>query len=300
MKRAVAILLAIIAGLVALYCGNFPAVRFVAAYLTPIRFYGKVIDQYGAPVPDAEVTVSANSTPFGNGTKRTLRTDAAGLFEVWGMHGISLGVSVSKAGYYHVLPSEGKPGSERGDDYFDTGNGKVAHPDKAKPVILFLYKAGDTEPLEVLHSPSMNLPNGTPVTLDMSFNDLGKRHPCVFRITAWADAEHKDKMGNYDWRVEIRPVDGEIQPRAGHFDFIAPETGYHEVETIVMSADLPHTWSDVIKRDFFVHFRDGTYARIELSIGSPPHGSVEVSGFLNYKPGSRNLEAYTGNILYHR
>lgn len=74
--------------------------KFIAVFNTPITFYGKVIDQYGEPVPQADVRLSANDEPLGGPTSEYVRkTDVNGLFSIDGIVGLTLAVAVSKPGY---------------------------------------------------------------------------------------------------------------------------------------------------------------------------------------------------------
>jgi uncharacterized GH25 family protein len=54
-------------------------------------FYGKVIDQYGHPVTEANVSAEINLT-FGRGGTQKTQTDANGLFQFTGLRGRSLRV----------------------------------------------------------------------------------------------------------------------------------------------------------------------------------------------------------------
>ena len=58
------------------------SVEFAAAHLTPILFYGKAVDQNGAPIPDATVTYRANNIPWGGGARSQMKTDASGEFQI--------------------------------------------------------------------------------------------------------------------------------------------------------------------------------------------------------------------------
>ena len=76
-------------------------------YATPITFYGNVIDQHGDPVPNAEVhfyvQAGIKDSPPIKGT-----TDQAGNFSITQIHGIALGVGVSKPGYRQLPPQNNK------------------------------------------------------------------------------------------------------------------------------------------------------------------------------------------------
>ena len=72
-----------------------------------VVLYGKVIDQFGAPVANANV---AGSIQVNNGTrvgtdKVALATDANGMFTVSGYRGKALGIWVTKKGYVMATTS---------------------------------------------------------------------------------------------------------------------------------------------------------------------------------------------------
>jgi len=211
--------------------------KLTALLSTPITFYGKVIDQYGAPVPQAAVVAVANDHLSELGTERTMKSDAAGLFTITGMHGLALGVDVSKSGYYRVNPEDGRPGSTRGVSYADQGGGRIYHPEENNPMVFALYKHGEIEPLDGLKSSWTTLQNGASIILDLTQEEPARKRKV--KVTAWSDDIKKNKEGVYDWRYEIQPVEGKIQRSAGKFDFIAPEAGYHPMEMTAMTMDMP-------------------------------------------------------------
>src|SRR4029450_11399789 len=50
---------------------------FIAAFKTPISFYGRVVDQHGDPVPQADVKLSANDKASGaRPSEYTRKTDS--------------------------------------------------------------------------------------------------------------------------------------------------------------------------------------------------------------------------------
>src|SRR3954467_7277950 len=86
-----------------------PKRSFITAFNTPIAFYGRVMDQYGDPVPDADVKFSANDKASGGRPSEYAgKTDTGGRFSIEGIVGITLGVEVSKLGYYSIPPAYGK------------------------------------------------------------------------------------------------------------------------------------------------------------------------------------------------
>ena len=122
-----------------------------ALYLTPITFYGKVVDQHSKPIADATVLTISTDTLLGHGTDRMRRTDANGLFTLSGAHGSSLVIEVSKEGFHQLTNLQSRqhnmPPSKKGFAYaLDQGEG-IHNPDKANPQVFMLYRPGVLEPL---------------------------------------------------------------------------------------------------------------------------------------------------------
>src|SRR5271154_7173205 len=69
----------------------------------PINFWGKVVDQNGAPIAGATATFTLSSKAFAeDDSKLVVVTDAKGLFSLTGKTGMGISVWVSKDGYYSV------------------------------------------------------------------------------------------------------------------------------------------------------------------------------------------------------
>lgn len=258
-------------------------------YLTPISFYGRVVDQTGAAVSGANIRLSANTTPWGEGDKFATVSDGNGNFEVTGKHGLALHVRVMKDGYYQVPSSKDNLGSSGGFDFGgDYGKG-VHSPSKASPVIFVLRKAGPVEPLVARHEIKVPLaPDGTvyPVSLRQS---RGTDHRILLSCRSEAMPE---SGGSFDWSFEIKVEDGELADRTDDFAFESPTTGYRASDSIAMSKGLPpEKWKDRVSKNYFIRFNDGTAARatVDFHAGAKPH--VWLDSYLNPKPGSRNLEA---------
>lgn len=268
--------------------------QFSALFSTPITFCGKVVDQFGAPVSGATVSVSANDNPSGHGTKRTFQTDAVGLFSIKGMHGMQLYVEVSKPGYYFVARSPGKPGSYGGAKYAAVGGDKPHQPDKSNPTLFLLHRPGLIEPLERFQLKRSDIPkDGSEVKINIASKGSGIRHEISIKL--WTDEKARTQYGTFDWSVEIMAIDGGFLARSDKLDFTAPEDAYERNQKIIMPATLSRQqWKEVVERSYFLRFDDGTFARADItafSSGGAKLGGVEIKGFLNSNRGSRNLEA---------
>lgn len=262
------------------------AERILNAFATSITFYGRVLDQNGAPVVGANVRGAAAVSMGGKSTEVTTTTDASGNFTL-SSKGMSFFVTVDKPGYYHIYPDR-MPGfvSETGVDYAeDLGRG-IHKPDASKPVILHLFKPGTTEPLTRLKSTSRRL-NRTGEAVEVTL-DEGKH-----RISLSCEAEDKTTTdGRYTWKFEVKVINGGLQPSGEVFEFEAPASGYKGSDVIDMNESLPRPqWSDSVRRSYFVRFEDNTFARIKVEMIAFGDYFTVIEGYYNPRPGSRNLEA---------
>lgn len=288
----VSISVAMLVAVIYLLCPTPAALQWMRVLSTPIVFYGKVVDQFGEPVPAATIDYATNDNLSGHGTKHRTTADNTGAFSIHSA-GASLDVHVSKDGYYLIdfNPPLDKPGSSNGFAYAVVGGDKPHHPDKANPVIFALYKKGTIEQLDRLKEVHFRpKDNGFPVKANITPGKNSALRELTVRV--WIDEKTKTATGTFDWRFELEPVNGGIMPRDGNFDFTAPETGYNVSESVLMPATLSSpTWQDSTERWYFVRFDDGVFARIKVRVAGFGGGGVRISGFLNPKTGSRNLES---------
>lgn len=112
-----------------------------------ITFYGKVVDQYGDPVEDAEILIhithySPNpSTLFGGIKKVNATTDATGLFVIKDNRGRSLYLDdIRKLGYEFSKVNN----PQRGFKYSGAKGEKILTPQEEQPVVFRLRKKGKT------------------------------------------------------------------------------------------------------------------------------------------------------------
>lgn len=261
----------------------------LAVFSTPITFYGRVVDQHGNPVPNAKVSTSASTSMGGNSIKMTTAADASGNFVIH-TKGMSLFVSVDKLGYFHVFPRQSATlVSEKVFDFgYDTGRG-IHKADQGQPVLLQLYKPGKFEPLVKLKSTSRRLSRSgasAEVALDP---EQGGWHKISLSCKA-EDIATSD--GRFTWQFEVRVLAGGLIEDSDPFQFEAPAVGYQQAAII----EMPHSiqrpqWQDSVRRSYFVHFDDDTFARIKVEmIAFGDYFSV-IEGYFNPKIGSRNLEA---------
>ncbi len=254
-------------------------------FSTPIVFYGSVQTQDGVPIAEAQVTASVADKFGGGSSKVTTQSDSQGNFSI-SSSGMTLSVRVSKEGYLSIPEKTADaPRSGGAFDYgADLGNG-IHQPDPKTPVIFTLFKPPASEPLNRIREKETVLPrNGEPIKVSLDVPDHSLKLRC------WTDDENQERDGRYDWKLEVAVVGGGIQRRMDSFDFTAPSDGYEPIELIQMPRTLERPkWQDDFEQSFWVKFNDGLFGSIKVRmIAGGAHYSI-VSGYVNPKPGSRNL-----------
>lgn len=258
-----------------------------AALQTPINFWGKVVDESGQPVPGATIELSTVDKSLGelmqNGGSRYKKTsDSNGLFSISGIKGAALFVSTSKEGYYNT----GESGRMIGYAILNEN----APPTPDMPAVLTLQKKGVAEPLNRYSSGGIRVPkDGTPKEISLSKGQVVPEGQGDFRVEVWTQDGQKDDRKRYPWRARVSAPGGGLVERQGQFDFVAPADGYAPSIEISMEPSMP-MWQKLVKGEYFLKLRDGTFARMSLSLTTGGDHFFMIESFQNPKPGSRNLE----------
>ncbi len=276
-----------------------PYGRLMRVFVTPITFYGKVVDQHSMPIAAATVETIADDIPLGKGTTRLIQSDVDGLFTLSGVLGADLAVVVSKEGFHALTELQSRqfnlPPSHKGFAYaLDTGDG-IFKPDKANPQVFMLYRPGVREPLLTRPEVEWDLPEGGGSTVVSLHPDRNPQHSVKIElsfeqgITWWP--QHP-----YDWRLEVSAVDGAVLQHTDLFPFEAPAEGY--VASVV--TDFPkkvpeNQWKDRTEQSYYIRFNDNTYARIFIECYARENPLITLKSWLNPKTGSRNLEPTGSN-----
>ena len=258
--------------------------------LTPIKFYGKVVDEAGKPVPFADVEYSFANKVMANGSTVNAQADASGCFKLSG-HGIAVGLTVRKEGYY--------PLGEQSAGNFVYSN--VAGPlnvydDPKKPALFVLKKRGAVEPLFVFERKKFD-PTKTnlPVFLDLSTGRIVEtENTNSIKVETQFDQAAMQAPGfdgddPVSWKCTLSVTGGGVKVRDGEFDFVAPEDGYQASDVIDMPASLGANWVGGVFRSYFIKLGNGNYARIDVRYSMGPVSVIKVTGYYN-PAGSRNLE----------
>jgi hypothetical protein len=262
--------------------------RFIAAFATPISFFGKVVDQHGSPVPLTDVKMAANDKAGGGKpSEYTLKSDADGLFTIAGITGLTLSVEVSKPGYRVIPPADGKVTSS---GVFEYGLSSIRgrhQPHKANPVLFTLRKPGNLESLQKVGQRNFRMQrDGTPLAISL---DQKGQHHLVLRC--WNnDLQRAAGQRQYDWRFEAAVVNGGLILSDG-VETEAPVEGYVTKDLLEMPSSLPpQEWRGFVERSYFIRFDDQTFARAKLEIHAAGDHFVAWESVFNSQPGSRNLE----------
>jgi hypothetical protein len=268
----------------------------------PIEFYGKIVDQHGEPIANAEVKLSGYSSP--KKTPMMLTSDPQGRFEVKNLKGPFLRIYVKKEGYINYLGVIDKD-SDRHIDYdLDAANNE-RYKDPKNPTLFHLYKLGPSEPL-IHHEdrrPTIHIDGSiTKISLD-NLNGEGKRGDGPHQIEV--KYQSRRQPGNdryYDWYVEASIPGGGFFKNNDEYQFEAPASGYVETIRHEYTSHMPKDkWTPFVCVRYFVKFPDGTHGIIILRVSGSRVSTSENQGlahplsieqsWINPKVGSRNLTA---------
>lgn len=248
-------------------------------YETPMDFYGLVLDQYDVPVSGAKVVFNWN--PRGSdGKSLTVTSDADGRFEFLGRTGISLGVRISKEGYYQIK-SEG--GSLQRFDFFVPGGTPEHLSDPKNPAIFRLMKKGEGVDL-ITSEFRNNLPPSGEAKIDILTGRLSPNGQIELSVERLSEEWH------FPWNAKATIKGGGFVKAEGQFMHEAPEDGYiEELNWSFPLDDEGRQNSFIIKEDYYVKFGSpARYGRIMIYLKS--HSShLLLESWVN-PDGSRNLE----------
>jgi len=261
------------------------AASWKAAFMTPIAFYGKVVDEKGVPIKEAKVI--AQPADILNGSNKTYEkaSDDEGLFSVTGVHGMGISIRVSKEGYYTDGKSSGMFG-------YASGSGCLPpHPNPNDPAIFFLRKMGQTEPL-IMHSWNQAAvsKDGTPTTLNLYSGEKTQGSDSIM-FEIWTQKPQDPKAPNpFAWKSRLSVPGGSLQIRKGSpYNFQAPTDGYVSEDMIEMT-ETSSNWRTRVTKDYYFKFSDGRYARATVGYYIGGFQFVNVTSYLNPQPGHTNLE----------
>ena len=245
----------------------------------PIEFFGRVVDQFGAPVAGA--TVDMQWSVVGGTDNRKMFSEADGTFSLSGVHGKGITVSISKEGYWYTRDSA------RSFEYAEFFDDRFHTPDKAHPVVFRLQKLMGAEPVFVFPVNGRTTPDGPALWLNV---EKGKFEPTGDFSFGVSLGDRKTRMGQ-EYTIVVQAWDGAVfAPTSEEFPFLAPEDGYKDALTVHQVADDPnYQLRKNVK--FYAKLPGGRYAFVGMDVTLVPGGDVLLSGGVRYnQKWSKNLE----------
>jgi hypothetical protein len=262
--------------------GEAMVAHFQIENLKSKDFYGRVIDQYGQPVTNADVIGNIAlehgwSAPEKFEMYKT-QTDAEGLFQFTGLHGAKLGVVPSKPGYELGGHGEGYKGSV----------GQQSSP--TDRVTFNMWKLHGAEPM--VHP---NIHAYIPCDGSIAkFNLItGKQDPNGELIVSLTrNPVNIDRSKPFNWSVTLEIQNGGLQEITNIYPNEAPVEGYQPIITLDFQTNLVG-WQPQFNRAYYFKSQHGqVYGRMTINIMAnfqPPPTLFDVEIYAN-PAGSRNLE----------
>jgi hypothetical protein len=252
---------------------------------TPIDFYGKVIDDKMAPVPEADVSVSFADSLIEKNTKRSLKTDGNGEFHVSG-HGLDITVQVTKVGYYRIAQSNGTFG------YVKEAGTVDDHASSDNPAIFVLRKVGTTVPMVRVHKDYLISKNGQAIEIDLSTGAQVGPGQGDLKVECWTyDQGHSVNSNTpYDWNCRISVRAGGLLKRPDSFDFQAPAEGYLPSDEIAMPVANGTAWRNQVARMYFIRTSGGRYGTLDFQMSAGGAHYFTVDSYMSLTAGERNVE----------
>ena len=248
----------------------------------PIEFYGKVVDQFGQPVSDAEVELNWTTVigPIPD-PKKSIYSDTDGRFEVNGIQGKRLWIAVSKKGY---LYSSNSVASFEFAAFYEN-NFHV--PDPNNPVLFHLHKLLGAEPMYQYQANSEIMFGGSPVFIDVATGKFAQNGDFAFSLRLDGRSE---KEPDYTLQLQARNNAGFVLTNE-RFPFDAPVSGYQNLMFIHQKAGETN-YNSRQSFHFYAKTHDGKYGVVWFEVTVPRIGDVaSCNATIRYNPsGSRNLE----------
>lgn len=249
-----------------------------------IRFYGKVVDQYGSPVNGALVEYEAGSAYLaeGTGVSRS-HTGSDGIFVTTDAKGKSLSIrSISKPGYEFKFDET----KERNFENYKRFDDSVLWEDytEKSPYIFRLWKVEGYQKTKVgSERLFLFVPDGSDYTFDFSAPKKG-----IFK-KGDHDGDLKVVFNRTEesWDLVITAYEGGLQEAEGVYLNLAPEESYQEI----IEYNFLRSESEKLNRMYFIKIRNGEmYGKVRMRIDAyrRDKAAVYLSYVLNLEKG-RNL-----------
>jgi hypothetical protein len=243
---------------------------------TPIRFYGKVVDEDGNPVKGAKIFYGWTSM-LGSPEAET-KSGADGVFKITGIRGKVLEVIPSHPDYHFSRQT-----NRTAFDYAAFYEPHYHVPDAKNPVVFKMVRKGVPEPL---------------IEFERRFVEFNQDRILEIKLPGkltlvWKLIENYKKPYDHDpanlrWKSEVKINGAQLQPCMEEFPRKAPAEGYKPQIDLDLSTPQPPNWiSDKAGGRFYVQSENG-YGLLVIDM-FPGSGTGNVYYLHNPTP-SRNLE----------
>lgn len=218
----------------------------------PITFYGKVVDQHGAAVEEAQVFARVRSST--GLTKLAFITDAEGRFEFADIPGRSLFVhAIAKKGYEY--PRDDR--NSRASSWHPSGQNAPV-PDRRAPVVFHIRRRGETTFLlrsqrqatftRPAQTKGFDLVQKRLLDLDRANPRVANKHYFDLRIQVVYSAEGD----SYEVTITV-PSGGILQ--SSELLYEAPAEGYQSQYQLVVKVNDDERPTDPMKRNLYLYTR---------------------------------------------
>ena len=261
----------------------------------PIDFYGKVVDQNGAPVAGVEVKAAIRLMKepipgmIGDGFDYLVASTASdGTFSFLNRTGEFFGIDkIQKEGYLVSATVH-----EKTYYYYYASDEKKYRPNPSVPEVFKIWKQMGAEKLIEKNLKYKLTTEGRSYGLDLLNGAQAKADAIAdIRVSMTAPSVIKPHV-KYDWNFVLEAAEGGLIETSDDYMYLAPLDGY--VSRIQVSFNASDAnWSDNFRKRFYVMSRNGSvYARIEILVGVALNGR----GYLHIESASnpnssRNLES---------
>jgi hypothetical protein len=257
----------------------------------PIMFYGRLEDQAGQPVTQADIlgTTVFHKDAARRAARFSTKSDADGRFQIEAGMGESLELAPHKEGY--ALASTSNTA------FYGSSNPEQQrhHPDPNEPVIIKMWKLQGAEPLAAFDGRFSLSVAQSPVHFDFVAQTLCSTNGDI-RISINPPAT----TGASDWSIEIETegAGGLMPVTASQWSttYWAPTDGYETRQVIRVSTNAQ--WSQEANALFFVQSRHGgVYTKVKIRGFLDGNAALdfELSGISNTN-GSCNWEGDPGTL----
>ena len=243
-------------------------------------FFGKVVDQHGQPVVDATVTATATREAGRDGPV-TAQTDSRGLFQILGLRGRSVSISVEKRGF--TIQGHG----------VGLRNANGPETSATNRAIFTMWKLKGPEPMIHDRKNYQFKSDSRPYTVDLHTKKMSEGTNEPGDITIQFQRPTAIKRGeHFEWSFALTAIGGGVI-EVTNDDYLneAPAKGFGPAFALKMSPSDP-AWRAYADKTFYLKSRKGqAYGHIQLKIYPESRGgsSLEIESYVN-PSGSRNLE----------